>query len=48
LVTIDTGGTVTVARLDIAAWLPKRATLQTASGETLPILKDAFMTPDMG
>jgi hypothetical protein len=45
-ITIDTGAAVTVIRPDIAAGLPERepstkCALQTASGETLPILKEA-------
>jgi hypothetical protein len=48
-VTIDTRAAVTVVRPDIAAGLPERepstkCALQTTSGETLPILKEAFVT----
>jgi hypothetical protein len=44
---------VTVVRPDIAAGLPERepstkCALQTASGETLPILKEAFVTLTLG
>jgi hypothetical protein len=44
---------VTVIRPDIAAGLPERepstkCALQTASGETLPILKESFVTPTLG
>jgi predicted aspartyl protease len=52
-VNIDTGAAVTVIRPDIAAGLPERepstkCALQTASGETLPILKEAFVTLTLG
>jgi hypothetical protein len=39
---------VTVVRPDIAAGLPTKCALQKASGETLPILKEAFVTPTLG
>jgi hypothetical protein len=53
LVTVDTGEYITVARPDIAAgWHERepnqRFTLQTVSGETLPILKDVFLTLNLG
>jgi hypothetical protein len=53
LVTVDTGGYVTMARPDIAAGLPerqldKRFTLQMVSGEAFPILKEVFLTPTLG
>jgi hypothetical protein len=49
LVTLDTGEYGTVARADIAAGWPEMQpspsfTLQTVSGEALPILKEAFPT----
>jgi predicted aspartyl protease len=45
-VTIDTGASATVARPDIVAGLPERElsrpyVLQTASGETIPVVKEA-------
>jgi hypothetical protein len=48
-VTIDKGAFVNTARLDIAAGLPEidpatKCVLQMASGETLPILKEALVT----
>jgi hypothetical protein len=45
--TINTGAAVTVTRLVIAAALPKRESsmkFQTTSEETIPILKEAFVT----
>jgi hypothetical protein len=50
--TIDTGAAVTTARPVITAGLPKRklstkCALQTASEETLPILKEAFVTMNL-
>jgi hypothetical protein len=53
LVTVDTGAYVTVARPDIAAGRPERQpdqrfSLQTASGEALPILKEVFLTLTLG
>jgi hypothetical protein len=52
-VTIYSGAAVTVVRPDIAAGLPEReppakCALQTESGETLPILEEAFVTPTLG
>jgi hypothetical protein len=52
-VTVDTGAYVTVARPDIAARWPERQpdqrfTLQTVSGEALPILKEVFLTLTLG
>jgi hypothetical protein len=52
-VTVDTGAYVTVARPDIAAGWPERQlnqrfTLQTVSGEALPILKEVFLTLTLG
>jgi hypothetical protein len=49
LVTMDTGAYVTVARPDIAPGWPERQpnqcfTLQTVSGEALPISKEVFLT----
>jgi hypothetical protein len=48
-VTVDTGAYVTVARPDIAAGWPERQpnqrfTLQTVSGQALPVLKEVFLT----
>jgi predicted aspartyl protease len=45
-VTVDTGASATVARPDIVARLPERElsqpyVLQTASGETMPVMKEA-------
>jgi hypothetical protein len=53
LVTVGTGAYVTVARPDVAAGWPERQpnpslTLQTVSGEALPILKEAFLTLTLG
>jgi hypothetical protein len=53
LVTVDTGAYVTVVRPDIAAGWPERQLrqsfkLQTVSGETLPILKEVFLTLTLG
>jgi hypothetical protein len=50
LMTVDTGAFITVARPDVTAGWPKRKpnhryTLQTVSGEALPIFKEAFLTP---
>jgi hypothetical protein len=50
---VDTGAYVTVARPDIAAGWPKRQpnpgfTLQTVSGESLPILKEVLLTLNLG
>jgi predicted aspartyl protease len=52
-VTIDTGAAVTVVRPDIAAGLPVRepstkCALQMATGETLPSLREAFVTLTLG
>jgi hypothetical protein len=52
-VTIDTRAVVTVVKPDIAAGLPEtepstKCALQAASGETLPILKEAFVTLTLG
>jgi hypothetical protein len=46
---VDTGAYVTVVRLDIAAGWPERQpnpgfTLQTVSGDSLPILKEVLLT----
>jgi hypothetical protein len=48
-VTVDAGASVTIARPDIAAGWPERQphpgfTLQTVSGESLPILKEVLLT----
>jgi hypothetical protein len=53
LVTVDTGAYVTVVRPDIAAGWPERQLrqrfkLQAVSGETLPILKEVFLTLTVG
>jgi hypothetical protein len=53
MVTIDTGAYVTVARPDIADGWPERKpdqrfTLQTVSGESLPIHKEVFLTLTLG
>jgi hypothetical protein len=53
LVTVDTGVYVTVARSDIAHGWPERQpnlrlTLHVVSGETLPILKEVFLTQTLG
>jgi hypothetical protein len=53
LMTVDTGAYVTVAWPDIAAGWPEgqpnqRLTLQTVSGESLPILKVVFLTVTLG
>jgi hypothetical protein len=50
---VDTGAYVTVVRPDIAAGWPERQLrqrfkLQTVSGETLPILKEVFLTVTLG
>jgi hypothetical protein len=52
-VTIDTGANVTVSRPDITAGWPERKTnqrftLQTVSGEALPIIKEVFLTLTLG
>jgi predicted aspartyl protease len=52
-VTIDTGASATVARPDIVAGLPERElsrpyVLQTASGETIPIVREAHVELTMG
>jgi hypothetical protein len=52
-VTIDTGGSVTIARTDIVAGKPERRpsrtyVLQTASEETLPVLKEALVELTLG
>jgi hypothetical protein len=52
-VTIDTGASATVARSDIVAGLPERElsrpyVLQTASGETIPVVKEAHVELTMG
>ena len=52
-VTIDTGTTVTIARPDMVAgqpeWKPSRAyVLQTAFGETIPVLKEALVELTLG
>jgi predicted aspartyl protease len=52
-VTIDTGASATVARQDIVAGLPERELsrpymLQTASGETIPVVKEAHVELTMG
>jgi hypothetical protein len=52
-VTVDTGANLTVARTDIAAGWPERQPdqrfrLQTASGEALPILREVFLTLNLG
>jgi predicted aspartyl protease len=51
--TIDTGASATVARPDIVAGLPERElsrpyVLQTASGETIPVVKEAHVELTMG
>jgi hypothetical protein len=53
LVTVDTRASVRIARLGITAGLPKRVphtqcALQTASRETLLILKEASVTSTLG
>jgi hypothetical protein len=50
---VDTGAYVTVTRPDIADGWPERQpnqrfTLQTVSGETLPILKEVFLSLTLG
>jgi len=52
-VTIDTGASATVARPDIVAGLPERElgqpyVLQTASGETIPAMKEAHVELTLG
>jgi predicted aspartyl protease len=52
-VTIDTGASATVARPDIVAGLPERElsrpyVLQTASGETMPVVKEARVELTIG
>jgi hypothetical protein len=52
-VTIDTGVSMTIARPDVTAELPKRdppmqCALQMASEETLPILKEALVKLTLG
>jgi hypothetical protein len=53
LVTTDTGASMTITKPDITSGLPERdppmqCTLQTASGKTLPILKEAFIKLTLG
>jgi predicted aspartyl protease len=53
LVSIDTGASATVARPDIVAGLPERElnrpyVLQTTSGETIPVVKEAHVELTMG
>lgn len=53
LVTVDTGASVTIVRPVITAGLPKRVpstkcALQTASGQTLSISKEALVTLSLG
>jgi len=52
-VTIDTGASVPIARPDIIAGQPERKpsrnyVLQTASGETIPVLKVAILELTLG
>jgi len=52
-VTIDTGASVTIAHPDKVAGQPERKpsrtyVLQTASGETIPVLKEAFIELTLG
>jgi predicted aspartyl protease len=52
-VTIDTGASATVARPVIVAGLPERELsqpymLQTASGDTMPVMKEAHVELTMG
>jgi predicted aspartyl protease len=52
-VTIDTGASATVARPDVVAGLPERElsqphVLQTASGETMPVMREAHVELTMG
>jgi predicted aspartyl protease len=52
-VTIDTGASATVSRPDIFAGLPERElsrsyVLQTASGETIPVVKEARVELTIG
>jgi predicted aspartyl protease len=52
-VTIDTGASETVARPDVVAGLPERElsqpyVLQTASGETMPVMKEAHVKLTIG
>jgi len=52
-VTIDIGASVTIARPDIVAGQPERkpsrtCVFQTASGETIPLLKKAFVELNLG
>jgi hypothetical protein len=52
-VTVDIGVSVTIVRPVVTAGLPKRdpstnCALQTASGKTLPILKEALVTLTLG
>ena len=51
--TIDAGASVTIARPDIVAGRPERKpsrayVLQTASGETLPVLREALVELTLG
>jgi len=51
--TIDTGASVTIARPNIVAGQPERKLsrtyiLQTASGETITVLKEAFVELTLG
>jgi predicted aspartyl protease len=52
-VTIDTGASATVVRPDIVAGLPERElsqphVLQTASGEKIPVVKEAHVELTIG
>jgi hypothetical protein len=52
-VTIDTGASVTIARPDIVAALPERKlnlsyVLRTASGETIPVMREAHVELTLG
>jgi predicted aspartyl protease len=52
-VTIDTGASVTIARPNMVAGQPERKpsrthVLQTASGETIPVLKKALVELTLG
>jgi predicted aspartyl protease len=52
-VTFDTGASVTISRPDIVAGLPERKTnlpyvLQTASGETIPVMREAHVELTLG
>ena len=51
--TIDTGASVTIARPDMVAGQPEKkpsraCVLQTASGETIPVLKEALVELTLG